>query len=230
MGVFFASVSVARAAVIYETTPPDQLSIYFADTDYSFTTVTADELPFMLESNATITGAEWWGGCVATADSTGAQAEASGTGASCPVGNFMVSIYRDDGILEDPENPGDLVASRTVGSANQAATGALISGYIAEYAYSATFAGIELLADTPYFFAVSSTVPGATWGMETTEGENRHYQLKSSGEWTVQNNALAFRLLGPDEEEPAPVPEPMTLSLLGIGLASVTFGRRRDRH
>jgi hypothetical protein len=231
-----AAASTASAEVIFSSNPPFQQFIYFADTDYSFTQATTNQIPFTLAEAATITGAEWWGGCVAAPSAGSAVSDTMGsTSNSCPNGDFVLSIHEEVGHVEDPLNPGTvlpptpgvLVGQRDVGNAGQTLTGNLISGYINEYAYSATFAGIELAADTPYFFSVSNSVAGTnTWGMEAASGEDNHYQLSSTGALTVQNLPLAFRLLVPDDE-PAPVPEPMTLSLLGVGVASVVFCRRK---
>jgi hypothetical protein len=234
--VLCASAATADADVILHENLPNGQSIYFADLDYEFIETTANELTFSLAPGAsTITGVHWWGGCVGGAV-TGPQAPATDPNAlvpdTCPApGSFELRFYEDDGT---PPNPGTAEESRVV-TPTQNLTGNSISGYITEYRYEADLSlnPVVLNPNIGYFFSVRADFPvGVTWGLETFGAEDRHFQLANPpgapAGWGFQNDALAFRLLGPDDPNPQPIPEPATMTLLGTGVA-LTLARRRRK-
>ena len=222
MVCFMTAASTASAAtIVYDGGSPSQTDIYFADSDYAWTAATNDILAFSLP-DSTITGADWWGGCVANAGG-GASATETGIATACSVvPDFTITIYDADG---GGSTPGGIVATLPV-TAIQTATGLFINGDIPEYHYAASFAPLFLPAGD-YLFGLTATLSGATWGWETNLfSEAQHFQF--DGSWHQLNRALAFDLTGPDET-PTTVPEPATMALLGTGLAVGAFRRRRAR-
>jgi hypothetical protein len=214
--------STAQADVIFETLPPAQGFVFFADRDYLFTEAA---FPFSLLSGAsTVTDAHWWGGCYEPATiEPGSPASGSGTN-DCPDGDFVLSFY-ENGVGE----PGALIQSFDVDTANQSATGESIGigDFITEYSYSADFGPLVLIPGETYWFAISNLVDGTTWGWESFGGEETHAQFNSTTDlWESHIDGLAFRLTGPG---PAAVPEPGLLSLLAAGVGGIALSRAR-RH
>jgi hypothetical protein len=217
---FLWTATIAHASsIVINGGLPDQSNIYFADTDYAWTATTASLQTFAL-SGETISGADWWGGCVLTNGTERSAADEVTTPSLCSVADFVLSFYDNNGA---GVTPGNVVASFIV-APSQTLTGSNIDGAIPEYHYSASFGPITLPVGQ-YLFAVSADLPGAlTWGMETTPaGESQHFQLNNAT-WQTPPNDLAFDLVGPSAN---PVPEPTTLSLVAIGLAGVMRRRRR---
>jgi hypothetical protein len=222
--------SAARASsIVFDGGGPNQQDIFFADSDYSWTAATNNIISFTLPVS-TITGADWWGGCVADAGGGRSAADTTGTSTTCSVPDFMITLY--DGV--GGTTPGSVIASLIV-VPTATLTGLNINGTIPEYHYSATFAPLALTAGS-YLFGLSADLPGTTtWGWETTPGgEAQHFQFNDHDvtedpidAWHQPPNALGFDLVGPDV--PPAVPEPATLSLVAIGLASAALRRRQTR-
>jgi hypothetical protein len=210
--------TAGASSIVIDGGLPNQTNIYFADTDYAWTATTAGIQTFAL-SGETITGADWWGGCVTTNGTDRSAVDGPFAPAVCGVPNFLLSFYDNNGA---GLTPGNVVASFVV-APSQTLTGLDIDGTIPEYHYSASFGPITLPAGQ-YLFGVSANLPGLTWGMETTPaGESQHFQL-NNGTWATPPDVLAFDLVGPSAN---PVPEPTTLSLVAIGLAGAMLRRRR---
>jgi len=195
--------SGARAStIVFDGGAPNHDNIFFSDTDYSWTAETNNTQPFSVP-DLTITGANWWGGCVADAGGGRSAGETAGTPAECTaVPVFTMTFYREGNGLA----PGTVVTSLTV-MPTQTLTGATINGAIEEYKYSVSFDPIALSAGT-YLFGLSASLGGnLTWGWETTpSGEAQHFQFNSSdttegpvGEWHAPINALGFTLIGPED-------------------------------
>jgi hypothetical protein len=161
----------------------------------------------------TVTGAEWYGSCGATA-----------CGASP---KFTIAIYPDPDDKGMPGTP--VILLRQVGSADQTAIGNN------EYAYSFTLPPAlskTLTAGTPYLFGVyvsaSSEPAGVTWGIEETSKAPHGstaalFDMTASEDWSLIPENLAFNITGPGS-----VPEPSTWAMMILGFSGLGFlGHRR---
>lgn len=195
--------------VVFNGGSPDRGGVYFSDANNGFARASAES--FVLQSGAvTIGGATWWGGCF--------------PGPACPAGNFTLGFYTDTS-----GQPGSLIQSYGVGNANQSATGNLIGGALGfdEYIYNVTFAPLALAPGVNYWFAISNNTASGTWGWETTNGgddQGHAYRNAADNAWGTLPADLAFNLTAPAATDP--VPEPATLTLVGLGLAAAIRGRR----
>src|SRR6185437_14075486 len=201
----FFTAGSASAAIIYDNGGPNQTNLYFGDSSYVYTEAAEN---FTLAAGAnTIGDVHWWGGCAYS---------------TCPTGAFTLNFYNNASGL-----PSSLISSYNVGSAHQTLTGNAISlVLIPEYSYSANIPALTLAAGTPYWLGISdSATTDVTWGWETTSTvhDSAHAQFcndpdtcASGGGWESEPNDVAFNLTS---REVSAVPEPGTLTLLGMGLA-----------
>jgi hypothetical protein len=90
-----------------------------------------------------------------------------------------------------------------------------------------------LSANTPYWFALSENngnagVSGGGWGWETTGdpfGGSHMEWFNSTQTWGSNVEELAFNLTGTT----TPLPEPMTMTLVGFGVLGFAARRRIGR-
>jgi hypothetical protein len=243
--VLLVASSARASTIVVDGGPPDQQNIYFADINYSWIEATHNTGPFTLFSDATITGADWWGGCVAGADGDPSAADAGGTPTTCIVPSFTMTFY--SGTADGGLAPGAVFTSVPLVPTTQELTGLNINGTVPEYHYFADLGSLFLPAGN-YLLGLSADLTATlagnqpndppipiSWGWETTpSGEAQHFQFYApnignpvSGPWLQNPQALAFDLIGPDVTPPTPVPEPATLSLVAIGIAGAALRRRR---
>ena len=201
----------AADPIIYEGGGPNQEGGFFADGSAGISILAES---FVLQpGTTTITDAHWWGACEDIA--------------GCSAPDFTLRFYSDDN-----GTVGSLIDTRPVGAANQGKTGNLLIDY-PEYAYSATFAPLTLSANTPYWFALSENlsnvgVSGGGWAWETTGdpfGGSHMEWSDPSQAWGTNVQDLAFNLTGTT----TPVPEPMTMTLVGLGVLGFAARRRIGR-
>lgn len=94
-----------------------------------------------------------------------------------------------------PGPPGALIASYSVGNANQTPTGSLIAGLVEEYAYSADIAPPSLVAGVGYYLGITNKTSGYDWGQEASSSFGFHYQNQTSTGWINEPQFLAFNLV-----------------------------------
>lgn len=196
----------ANAAQIYDNGGPNQYGGYTADTSFPTSTQIADEFS-LTAGNNTIGGIHWWGACVFG-------------GVTCPAGNFTLYFYNDSG----SNSPGTPIAAYSVGNAHQTATGSIVAGLYDEYSYSASIPDLVLTPGTQYWLGISNTTADNAWMWETTAPAGANdvwsYCTTCTSSWyslaTDATGDAAFNLTGPATKT---VPEPLTLSLIGAGLA-----------
>jgi hypothetical protein len=173
---------------------------------------------FTLTSAATITGMEWWGGYFSFASVNNPITDA-----------FDYIIATDSG----GGQPGATVASGSLNSLTRTDTGSEDAAGMEVYDYTAAPSPVISLAAGQYYLDIYDTVSNPT-------GEFFTWELSAAGvgtaEWSYSPIAggwddnspdqLAFNLTGD-----AVVPEPATMTLLGLGLAGLVakVARRKNR-
>jgi PEP-CTERM motif len=217
-----AATPASASTIVFDGGGPDLGGTYYSDANNGLITASAEQ--FVLSAGAsTLGGAAWWGGC--------------SPGPDCPAASFVIGFFEDAS-----GQPGSPIQIYSVGDASQTATGNLIgvvpgqSDGFTEYQYTATFADLALSPGVSYWFAIQNSTPDGTWGWETTGaggGDGHAYLIPPLWGGPPFDGPpfngylpadLAFNLTAPDET--APVPEPATLSLVGLGLLA---GARRIR-
>jgi len=200
------SAGSAGAAPIFDNGAPNQQELAYADTSYLYS-IAADDFT-LTAGNNTIGAVNWWGACTL-----------NGGHCSGP-GSFTLYFYNNSAGA-----PGSLITSISVGNANQTLTGISIQNAYDEYSYSAIIPNLTLTAGTQYWLGISNTTSGEQWGWEDSHiiGNSHSLCPSCNSGWTLSVLELAFNLEGPTST----VPEPVTLSLFGVGIAGAFAARRR---
>ena len=210
LAVLFATIAgPATASTIFFNGLPDGENAYNSDVDGPFPFESADD--FVLGAAATITDIHWFG--VYSGDVPA-------------VDDFTIRLF------DDAAGQPDAAPFFTVNignAAGRAPTGGTVLGFFPIFEYSAFVAPITLTPGVQYWLSVVNNTVGDDdswfWATSNALTGNAHQRL-GNGVWNDQDVELAFSLT---DDASAPVPEPATLSLVGVGLAGAAGRRFRKR-
>ena len=199
-------------SIIYDNGVPDLLNGYLSDQDpynvYSSTFLEADDFTLM-PGASDVTDVHWWGAYWPNQESI--------------ADDFTIRF------LEGGANgPGALIADFSAGAVTRTNTGNILQG-LTVYAYDFDLpSALSLSANTPYYISIfnntAESFEGWFWATSNLGMGNSWSQTTLTAPWESDSSGseLAFQLTGN-------VPEPATISLLGLGLLTGIATRLRRR-
>ena len=217
IGLAILSSVSARADVIFDNGGPNLGGAFISDASESWEQ--ADDFSLVPGSNI-LADVHWWGIYV--------------FGNSPETDTFTIRIFgNNEGALNDYPTANPLYEFSGI-AGGRTATGDVISvalpGGGAQdydvYAYSADIAPLALAPNTTYWISIQNDTSNDgddswLWATSANSGGNEHHR-QNGGSWdTDKLEDLAFYLTGPV------VPEPASMTLLGLGIAGLAFRMRR---
>lgn len=211
MALALASATASHATIIYESGAPNGGSGVASDVGGNI--LVADD--FSLSSGATtFNQVTWWGIYSPTGSSGGTNI----------VDNFTIAIYESANGVPFT-NP---LETYSLGAVSRVEVGPFRDNFY--YEYFANISSTSLQANTTYYLSIWNNTSGAVedwfWmGAVGATGANATYhRTRVSNAWSPRGSApVAYNL----SNEVAPVPEPATMSLLGIGLVGLALRYRK---
>ena len=137
---------------------------------------------------------------------------------SPPADSFTIQIFADS------SGPSGSPTTLTLGTVNAVDTGLDTWADTSVYAYDVTIAPITLTAGDIYWISIFNSTGNWVWSFDGPGASTAMYQL-SDPTWVVFDARMAFTLTNDTQ-----VPAPATLAMIGIGLAGLSYARRRKAH
>lgn len=204
IGISLAGVAPARAAVVYSSpmaTPSDSWFGYAASAAQGQHLASS----FTLDAGGAVSGASW-------------------VGAVWP-GHPQVSSFTLN-FLDSLVGSGNVIGTRSV-TATVTDLGVVNSAGFSVYAYEASFADVELLADTEYYFSVRELTTHWLWGDGSDAGAMTWFSSNSNPNWrNPVEPGRAFELTGTLSDAVA-MPAPGSLLMFGFTLLGLGLSRRK---
>lgn len=201
----------AQAGVIYDNGVPDLVDSFWSD--FAVGENSAEDFSLAPGSNV-ITDIHWWGGY--------------GLDFGLPDDDFTISIYEDVSGLP-AFTPFIDIATDSITRENTGQVTTLYEPW-SVYAYSLDIEPLELAADTTYYLSIVNNTPNHSdswfWMSSDFWSGATYARYDPNSNWYERVGEAAFYLT--DDGYP-PVPEPATLSLLGMGLVGLILRRKKLR-
>jgi hypothetical protein len=205
LSAILVSGTASQAAPIFIQMAVPPTAEFYSDSHHDGGTLTADD--FVLGSSDSIRAVYW----------QGANSPAGAPGPD----SFHINIYGD------PLDSSSLIQSFSVGAANRTATGGTVGdGGDILYNYWANLGdtGFLAAAGTRYWISIVNDAivdPINDWTWAGTFSGSGRGSFDNGLTWFSQDSQTNFTL------DNAPVPEPATLTLVGLGLVGILRARKR---
>ncbi|MPY72015.1 MAG: PEP-CTERM sorting domain-containing protein [Alphaproteobacteria bacterium] len=204
IGISLAGVAPARAAVVYSSPMATPSTDWFG---YAASAAQGQHLAssFTLDAGGAVSGASWvgtlWPGWP-------------------QVSSFTLNF------LDSVAGSGNVIASRSV-TATVTDLGLVNGSGFSVYAYEASFADVELLADTEYYFSVRELTSHWSWSDGSDAGAMTWFSTDGNPNWGFPvEPGRAFALTGTLSDAVA-MPAPGSLLMFGFALLGLGLSRRK---